>query len=267
MSKLIISTEVPKPSRYVSHSRVDEIAMEVSKAYRRSMGGKALDILDIEALITVVLEKPLIWDVIAEPSNRICFASIDHERITINANHRGLFDSKPFLLRSCLSHEVGHAILGHLSLMWTNEKQTSLFDNAPESNYVFHDSVWRQFGLTRQEILEVKNDLARTAWRNEQDRETLKMLTDRLEPEWMFFQAEQFASCLLIPKDQLLAWLENGGDITKWSTLYNLRDFFGVSISMICVRLEKLGLIEINDKQINLVDKPSNKLNFFEPEI
>lgn len=257
MKNLHHSLHIPKPSQYVSHNKVDEIATELARAYRQN-GDAQNDTLGVENFVSNVLEKNVFWRPIPEPENRICFASIDHDRIKLNENHRPLFDAKPFLLRSCLSHEIGHEILGHLELLRSNANQVSLFDVTPTSEFVFHDSAWRQFDLTREEIVRVKNELAKTAWMNEQDREVLRMLADRLEPEWMYYQAEHFAACFLIPRDRLFEQLETGIDITKWPTLYSLRDRFGVSISMMCVRLEKLKLIEIKNKQIILVPQVAN---------
>ena len=45
--------------------------------------------------------------------------------------------------------------------------------------------------------------------------------------EW---QAQYFASCLLMPKS-ILEEKRKGRDLTKWSNLYQIRDELGVSIS------------------------------------
>lgn len=252
MKSLNLSVDIPQPSRYVPHNRVDEIATEIARAYREFADIKT-DTLKVQSFVESVLEKEVLWQPIPEPENRVCFASIDTNRITLNENHRHLFDAKPFLLQSCLSHEIGHEVLGHLELLRKDKNQGSLFGDPETSEFVFHDSAWRQFDMTRDEVAKVKNDLAKTALVDQESREILNILSDKLEPEWMFYQAEHFASCFLIPRDRLFEYLERGIDLTKWPTLYSLRDTFGVSISMVCVRLEKLKLIEINNKQISLV--------------
>lgn len=59
--------------------------------------------------------------------------------------------------------------------------------------------------------------------------------------EW---QAQYFASCLLMPKQVLVNKCQER-DLTKWSNLYSLRDELGVSISNLVNRLQDLGWIEI----------------------
>ena len=57
--------------------------------------------------------------------------------------------------------------------------------------------------------------------------------------EW---QAEQFASYLLLPNQLLLPAIE-GLDLQSWSDLYRLRARFNVSITALRIRLEKLGYL------------------------
>ncbi|EGK89993.1 helix-turn-helix domain protein [Microcoleus vaginatus FGP-2] len=59
--------------------------------------------------------------------------------------------------------------------------------------------------------------------------------------EW---QAQYFASCLLMPR-HLLEEKRKGRDLTKWSHLYAMRDELGVSISHLINRLQDLGWIYI----------------------
>jgi Zn-dependent peptidase ImmA (M78 family) len=57
--------------------------------------------------------------------------------------------------------------------------------------------------------------------------------------EW---QAEQFASYLLLPSHLLLPAIE-GLNLQSWPDLYRLRDRFNVSITALRIRLEKLGYL------------------------
>ncbi len=59
--------------------------------------------------------------------------------------------------------------------------------------------------------------------------------------EW---QAERFASYLLLP-DWLLRPALDGLDLHHWPVLYHLRDLFGVSITALRIRLERLNLIHV----------------------
>ncbi|MDQ4121296.1 MAG: ImmA/IrrE family metallo-endopeptidase [Acidobacteriota bacterium] len=258
MHKLPFS--IPEPSRYVSHPKVDEIAVDVNKFYRQQLNHPEGHIVDVENFIKNALGIEILWKNIPEPENRVCFAQLECEngvfKINLNQNHKTLFLSKPELLRSCLSHEIGHFILKHFDCLYVSETQGNLFNVEETSKIYFHDSAWRQLGLSYEDFVEFKNGLAKTAWTNERDREWLIHFEDRLEPDWMYWQAEQFSSCFLIPKDKLFDCLETGLNLAEWRSLYWLRDKFGVSISMIKVRLEKLRLIEVKDRQIFLTPTP-----------
>lgn len=63
------------------------------------------------------------------------------------------------------------------------------------------------------------------------------------------FQAEFFASCLLMPK-RLLQPIALDLNLLKWPNLYILRDRFHVSITAMTKRLQYLGMIYILDGDI-----------------
>lgn len=68
--------------------------------------------------------------------------------------------------------------------------------------------------------------------------------------EW---QAQYFASCLLMPVDQLEE-VQKGRDLTKWPHLYAMTEELGVTISNLTNRLQDIDWIHIpkNSKQIYL---------------
>lgn len=55
-------------------------------------------------------------------------------------------------------------------------------------------------------------------------------------------QADMFSSAILMPTD-LVKESVAGRDIFSWSALYQLRDEWGVSVTALKIRLEKLGLL------------------------
>ena len=61
--------------------------------------------------------------------------------------------------------------------------------------------------------------------------------------EW---QAQYFASCLLMPQKVLLV-ARKGKDLTRWRHLYQIANVLGVTISNLVHRLKDLGWIEFND--------------------
>ncbi|ELR97817.1 ImmA/IrrE family metallo-endopeptidase [Gloeocapsa sp. PCC 73106] len=72
--------------------------------------------------------------------------------------------------------------------------------------------------------------------------------------EW---QAQYFASCLLMPKDQLETVIK-GRNLEKWSDLYQIAAELGVSISNLIHRLKDLGWINItpDSRQISRLKAP-----------
>jgi hypothetical protein len=80
-------------------------------------------------------------------------------------------------------------------------------------------------------------------------------LTELESIEW---QAQYFASCLLMPENVLLEYCDRQ-DLTRWSTLYQLRDRLGVTISNLVNRLQDLGWIHIPQGSRKLMPGPVNR--------
>jgi len=62
--------------------------------------------------------------------------------------------------------------------------------------------------------------------------------------DWREWQAQYFASCLLMPR-HILEEKRVGRDLTNWHHLYAMAEDLGVTISNLKNRLEKLGWIHI----------------------
>ena len=249
---LSIDVEIPKPSRYVPNLKVDEIALAANQAYRSNSRNALGYPVDMERLLDL-LEVSTVWDDIEEPEGAAFFASYTPQDglITINQKHKQLFESRPDVYSACLGHESGHRILRH-SEIFAASSTPSLFEDESPSPLVFHKSSWYQHGLSREEVEKSKesrrvlNDtLAKNAWISETAHRTLKEIHTHYEPDWVFWQAEHFSLCLRIPRDRLNEQLETGWDFSSWRPIYRLADLFGVSASMMRLRLEKLDVIEI----------------------
>lgn len=252
---LSLDLDIPEPSRYVSHETVDEIALACSRAYRAQCGDGRGYPVNMDRFIDL-LEISVLWEEIEEPEGASFFANYSPEDdglITINEKHRELFEARPDVYCACLGHEGGHSVLRHWVRANTDQVSDSLFDDfSPERPRLFHKSSWYQYGLSREEVQERKraNDeltrrLVSKALLSETARQTLEMMRDHFEPEWMFRQAEHFSLCLRIPRDRLFEMLEEGLSLHGWAPVYRLAERFGVSGTMMKMRLEKLRLIEI----------------------
>ena len=252
---LTLDIEIPKPSRYVSHEAVDEIALACNRAYRAQSGNDPSFPVDMNRFIDL-LDISMLWEEIEEPEGASFFANYspkDDGLITINEKHRELFEARPDVYCACLGHEGGHRVLRHWEWANTAEGSDSLFaDLSPQQPRLFHKSSWYQYGLTRQEVEERKRAnqeltrlLVSKALLSETARRAMEQMRDHFEPEWMFRQAEHFSLCLRIPRDRLLEVLEEGVSLHGWAPIYRLAERFRVSGTMMKIRLEKLRLMEI----------------------
>jgi Zn-dependent peptidase ImmA (M78 family) len=70
--------------------------------------------------------------------------------------------------------------------------------------------------------------------------------------EW---QAQYFASCLLMPQDKLREICQ-GRDLTKWRHLYEMAQAMGVTISNLIHRLKDLGWIYLPENSRQIVQMP-----------
>lgn len=78
------------------------------------------------------------------------------------------------------------------------------------------------------------------------------------ELESIEWQAQYFASCLLMPETLLREYCHRK-NLTRWSTLYQLRDQLGVTISNLVNRLQDLGWIHIPQGSRKLMLGPVNR--------
>jgi len=144
-------------------------------------------------------------------------AKILHQEraIVINEDCSG-FQNK--FSSSILAHEIGHWVLQvNQYEVETLSKQRKMTDNIENNGNTF---------------------LCRLA------SEQLDRYSLNNQENWVEWQAQYFASCLLMPR-HVLEEKRKMRDLTKWSHLYAMRDELGVSISHLINRLQDLGWIYI----------------------
>lgn len=265
----MLNINAPAPSRYVSHQVVEDVATQCNHVYRKQIGAKKGYPVDTEKLIEV-LRVRLMWEPVDEPEDAIFFACYsqhgDEGEITINKKHRKFFESRPEIYSSTLGHEIGHCILNHYNF-GSSIGTPSLFPDIQESLPCFHKSSWFPYGLSRAEVerlktleRKVQEKLVKKALVDGKSRSAIEHLKDKYEPEWMFRQAEHFSRCLLIPKDSILELLEESWDFNSWATIYRMAEMFKVPASMLRIRLEKMGIIEVgSDGKPHPTDKVKQK--------
>lgn len=259
--------EIPKPSPKIFHETIDLIALQLNKDFRSQCDNRNGFPLDADRFVDW-MELSTLWDNLEEPEGAAVFAQIDSddtELIQINENHRELFEQRPDVHRGCIGHETGHIVLRHFEHSSLNNDCPLLFNEIEsEKLTTLHKSSWGQYGLSSEEVknrqaeLKKKQDKwVKEALINSKARQALNTLGDKFEPEWMFWQAEQFSRCLSIPRDRLFEILEEEPLFSGWRPISRLAGIFGVSTGTMKTRLIKLKLIEI--------DKTGNPIPITQP--
>jgi Zn-dependent peptidase ImmA (M78 family) len=159
------------------------------------------------------LDLGVVWDTIpADEYGEIAARILPTQRL-IEINEEILEKPQGFI-ESTIAHEIGHWVL-HI-----NQDEADGVHQQLELNL-------GNYGTTEAEkpfVCRASSDDSKIA-----------------SIEW---QAQYFASCLLMPRDILLQ-KQRGRDLTRWSNLYEMRDELGVSISNLTHRLQELGWITI----------------------
>jgi len=263
---------IPEPSPKLLHEKIDLLALQFSQTFRSQCNNKNGFPFDADRFVDWI-EISTEWDNLNEPDGAAVFAQIDSENnelIQINENHRELFEKRPDVHRGCIGHETGHIILRHFEHSSLNN-DCPLFGIADSEKLVtLHKSSWGQYGLSGEEVknrqakLKKKRDKwVKEALINSKARQALHTVNDKFEPEWMFWQAEQFARCLCIPRDRLFEVLEEEPLFSGWRPISRLASIFGVSTGTMKTRLVKLKLIEIDSTGIPIpIAQPSLNLLF-----
>lgn len=203
-----------KPYRYYSKEEIRRSAANL----RHSVEAKRRRPLKSSHLAEAVadsLDLGVVWESISPDSKgQIAAMIIPTEREIIINKDMSKLQEEGFM-QSTLAHEIGHWML-HI-----NHEAVDYFIERPNQET---DKLVQPF-LCR----------SITSWQG---------------IEW---QAQYFASCLLMPIDKLMQ-AQQGRDLTNWKHLYAMRDELGVTISNLRNRLESLNWIQLvpNSKQIYL---------------
>ncbi|EAW34819.1 ImmA/IrrE family metallo-endopeptidase [Lyngbya sp. PCC 8106] len=177
------------------------------------------------------LKLDIVWDKISISNGQCVAARIypTERLIEINEDIPELKEN-PGFLESTIAHEVGHWIL-----------------------HVNHDEA---DGLSEQ--LELPWNIVENhqpfLCKNTTDK--INKNYQKTQADWIEWQAQYFASCLLMPR-YILEEKRKGRDLTQWSHLYAMRESLGVTISNLTNRLQDLDWIYIpnGSKQIYLNEK------------
>jgi hypothetical protein len=236
----------PPPSQFARHAEViDPIAETYADLYY-AHHGFSVRAESLERFLEFDLGLSYGWKDIAEPDGVHILAQHDPIRGAINPNlqYKDFFERNPALLASALLHELGHIALRHGEL-YTNAGSLTL-PGMQSSRSFLHRMGWLPLGISEEQLKRA----AKVACIDKRVRDALK--PDRYEPDWVYQQAQRFAAAFMIPHALLQKHLEKAGDLTRWSPVYELARRFATSPSMMRYRLEKLGYIIVQGKDVNL---------------
>lgn len=224
----------PKPVRFLKNQEIEELTEHRLRDYERLTSRNLEPPVPLGRMIVKLFGVSEAWDDIEEEAGETILGTLRPEvrEIVLNARREELFKQYPGLERATQGHELGHWDLH------TNEGALlsgNLFDDAPPSFY-----------------REAKNGrvvslcaIAKHLHREADVYELLVGLEGR-EPSWMRRQAEHYAGCILVPRFLLVPRLRQV-DLTQWPSIYGLAEQFGVSATLMKVRLCKLKLLVERD--------------------
>ena len=247
----------PKPSQFVSNETVEQISTEYSRAFREKCPIQEGELLNIDRLVDF-LEIPMLEEEEDEQTLAVAESEPGQEPIIIvNKRYRNFFRERPDVYAAAVGHEIGHIALGHLDLLTPSSEQSSFqFDVASRPPIRLHKNTWGWYGLSKKEIEDLKKReheaIAKVLKASNIDNNVVRALKERgshMEPDWMFWQAECFARCLLIRADLLKVALQQDWNFHAWAGIYDLARMFGVSGTLMTTRLKKIGVIEIENGQ------------------
>ena len=204
---------VIKPYEYYTKGNLETISSRLLREVENSRSRRIPAESTAEA-IADYLELDIVWESIPDDSQGKIAAMIVPVKKLIYINE-DISNLKGGFGQSTIAHEVGHWML-HI-----NQQAVGEYIDRQEQ------------GIT----VKVEPFLCRSV-------QTSKGI------EW---QAQYFASCLLMPYHKLLR-VKEGRDLTKWKHLFAIADELGVTISNLTNRLQHFGWISLSkgSKQIYL---------------
>lgn len=237
----------PPPSRFLRHAdAIDPIGEAYAEIYRARYGFP-VQVEALERFLEFDLTLPYGWQDIAEPEGVRILAQHDPSSGAIRANNHyaEFFEEHPHLLASALSHELGHVVLRHGEL-YADASVLSLPGMLIPSPFL-HRTGSLPWGVSE----DLLKRAVKVALMDDRVRAILK--PERFEPDWVYTQAQRFAAAFMIPHDRLHESLRENpgfGCLTNWCALYDLASRFATSPTMMRYRLEQLGYIIVQGKEI-----------------
>ena len=237
----------PPPSRFWRHAEVIDPIAEAYAVLYQARYGFPVKVEALERFLEYDLKLPYGWQDIAEPEGLRILAQHDPTSGAIHANNHyaDFFEEHPSLLASALLHELGHIALRHGELYADGGMPTLPGMQMPSP--FLHRTGSLPWGVDE----DLLKRAVKVALVDDRVRAILK--PERFEPDWVYSQAQRFAAAFMIPHTCLRESLEENPEfvrLTNWPALSDLARCFATSPSMMRYRLEQLGYITVQGKEI-----------------
>jgi len=180
----------------------------------------------------------ILYENIEEKAGEAILGSLDipNKMIIINETYLSLFKEKPGLESFTKAHE-----LGHWDMFADKSGETrTLFNPAADLN----GHLYRESSISGNKI-----SVLVSAWADDDIYRVYKVLSTRRDHPNVSSAVDRYASGILMPRDLILSHIK-GVDLTAWRELYKIARTFGVTISALRVRLERLQLLYVKDRKI-----------------
>lgn len=196
----------------------------------RKVGRPVSAPIPVEFIAEQVCHLDFLYDRIVEQPGQCVLGALRSRTIVVNENHRPAFDSKPGLERFSVGHEIGHWDLYARHA----DTRTGWLFGEPETS----QSCRTVSGLIAECIPNL--------WRDDDSYELIQHLGRGCDSPTEASAVDRYSSALLMPRALLRAFFA-GRDIADWRCLYEACEHFGVTISALKARLERLGWIHVTN--------------------
>jgi Zn-dependent peptidase ImmA (M78 family) len=195
-----------QPFRFLEKQEIEATAIAILQQMQQTPNYQPKFPLDTSR-VAEFLGLDVVWDSISDDSQGTIAARIMPLQRLIEMNEN-LPKLREGLGESTIAHEIGHWVL-HINVEAVDE----YVKLQQTGNSVPTETLLCRYGTQLTGI------------------------------EW---QAQYFASCLLMPRYQLEKVCQ-GRDLTQWRQLYQVTEEFGVTISNLIHRLKDVGWIELSE--------------------
>lgn len=161
--------------------------------------------------------------------------NIEQKLIVINESHMKVFKAKPGLENFTKAHE-----LGHWDIFVRGRAEGQFISLKCEFNK--SEFFYRNSSMGKVTILS-------DAWIDSDIYDVYKMYDRRKDHPHVESAVNRYASYLLMPRYFIKEYIAINNLMT-WNNLYKMAEIFNVTISSLCVRLQKLKIIYIENKNI-----------------